>query len=96
VNSTTGSYYLSRLNESTNGVDLNRDGDEVDYWLLYLSDPDEEYVFSSVAIHQPDGTLVEVLEEGDSFRLEGVPLTVYQVRERYVVLRYARIRMVLR
>ena len=73
--------------------DLNRDGDRKDYWILYLSDPNEQYVFDTFAIHEPDGTPVQVLEEGDCVRLGDLPLMVYRVRERFVVLRYARIRM---
>ena len=93
VNSTTGSYYVTILNESKLGFDLNRDGDRKDSWILYLSDPNEKYVFDTFAIHQSDGTLIRILHEGDSFRLGDVPLMVYRVRERFVVLRYARIRM---
>ena len=93
VNSTTGSYYVSVLNESKVAFDMNRDGDRKDYWILYLSDPNEQYVFDTFAIHEPDGTLVQVLEEGDCVRLGDLPLMVYRVRERFVVLRYARIRM---
>ena len=101
VASATSNYYTSKIAESAFGIDLNRDGDTVDQWLLYLSDPNEDYVFDSFAIHNPDnsrirnpdGSLVPVLQEGDSFRLDGIPLMVFTVRERYVVLRYARIRM---
>jgi hypothetical protein len=93
VTSSTNNYYTSKMEESDHGIDLNQDGDTADYWLLYLSDPHDDYVFDSVAIHDKDGVRIGVLQEGDSFRLDGIPLTVLSVRERYVVLRYARIRM---
>lgn len=96
VSSTTSNYYLSSLSESAYGFDLNRDGDRNDTWLLYMSDPNEDYVFDTVAIHESWGDLIATLEEGDSFRLGGIPLMVYRVRERYVVFRYARIRMEVR
>ncbi len=96
VASRTSNHYTSMLDESIEGIDLDGDADTADRWLLYLSDPNEDYVFDTFAIHDSDGNPIsklEELEEGDSFRLEGTPLTVFRVRERYVVLRYARIRM---
>jgi len=96
VNTTSGNYYLSQMNESVYGVDINRDGDVTDCWKLYVSDPSEQYVFDTVAIHESDGTLIKVLKEGQGFELNGVPLMVYRVREKYVVFRYARIRMQVR
>ncbi len=93
VGSTTGSYYVSELNESIYGVDINGNGATNDVWTLYMSDPNEEYVFDRVGIHDSTGTLIEIVGEGDTAKLNGVPLMVYRVRERYVVLRYARIRM---
>lgn len=96
VSSTTHNYYVSVLKESSRGADINRDGDKNDTWTLYLSDPDEDYVFDSVAIHDSNGDQIKTVKEGDALRLGDVPLMVYRVRERYVVLRYARIRMELK
>ncbi len=96
VASKTKNYYISKLSEASYGSDLNRDGDKIDYWTLYLSDPNEAFVFDTVAVHNSDGTLVRMLKEDDSFRLNSVPLMVYRVRERYVVFRYAMIGMELR
>jgi hypothetical protein len=107
VSSTTGSYYEAQLREDTSGRDINLDGDTDDHWILCLSDPNEGYVFDTVAIHSstdPHGfslsstealgySPIGIVEEGDSLRLDGVPLIVYRVRERYVVFRYAMIRM---
>jgi len=96
VSSSTNNYYVSTLKEASRGLDINRDGDKNDTWILYLSDPNEDYVFDSVAIHDSNGDHIKTVKEGDSIRLGDVPLMVYRVRERYVVLRYARIRMELK
>lgn len=93
VNTTSKNYYFSQMNESAYGIDMNRDGDATDSWILYVSDPSEQYVFDTVAVHESDGTLIKVVKEGQGFELNEVPLMVYRVREKYVVFRYARIRM---
>jgi len=96
INSSTGNYYQSQLSEYDYDLDINSDGDKHDIWMLYLSDPDEDFVFDTVAIHNGNGDMIGLLQEGDSIRLNGVPLMVYKVRERYVVFRYAQIRMEVR
>ncbi len=96
VSSSTSNYYTSRLNETAIDWDINRDGDKNDVWRLYLSDPNEDYIFDSVAIHDAGGNLLEVLEEGDNFQLGSIPIMVYRVRERYVVFRYAQMKMVVK
>jgi hypothetical protein len=96
VNSSTDNYYQSQLSEYDFDLDINRDGDKNDIWMLYLSDPDEDFVFDTVAIHGGNGEMITLLQEGDSIRLNGVPFMVYRVRERYVVFRYAQIRMEVR
>ena len=107
VSSTTGSYYEGQLREDSSGQDINLDGDKDDHWILCLSDPNEDYVFDTVAIHSstdPHGfslsstealgySPIDIVGEGEFFRLDGVPLIVYRVKERYVVFRYAMIRM---
>jgi hypothetical protein len=96
VDSSTDNYYQSQLSEYDFDLDINRDGDKHDIWMLYLSDPDEDFVFDTVAIHGGNGEMIALLQEGDSIRLNGVPFMVYRVRERYVVFRYAQIRMEVR
>lgn len=95
--SKTNNYYISKLSEATHASDLNSLGVNTDSWMLYLSDPNEAFVFDTVAVHNTDSNRTFVLGEDESFRLSPtVPLMVYRVRERYVVFRYAMIRMELR
>jgi len=96
VGTSSSHYYYSKMEESAYGTDINRDGDTADSWILYLSDPGEQYVFDTVAIHEADTTLIKVLKEGDSFELNGIPFMVYRVREKHVAFRYARIGMEVR
>jgi len=96
VSSTTSNYYTSSLNESKEGFDINLDGDQDDVWKLYLSDPNEDYIFDTVAVHGSGNTLLAMVTEGDTFELGSTPIMVYRVRERYVVFRYARVRMVVK
>jgi len=96
VESTTDSYYTAYLSEYEQDVDINQNGEKYDSWMMYLSDPNEDFVFDTVAIHDGNGEMIALLHEGDSIRLNGIPLMVYRVRERFVVFRYAQIRMEVR
>jgi hypothetical protein len=93
VSTVTGNYYSTSLEEASRGFDINGDGDELDSWWVYICDPGEEFVFDTAVLHDSDDNLLEILDEGDTFRLGDHSFTATTVRERKVTLRYVRVRL---